>query len=411
MTRIWTLTLVVMIGALAAPACASPVVTAHDAAPPGDSMVSLDGGGEGHVTAMTDAAPGDATVTSALDVNTYFDEFFGTLCAWLVRCEPKLGAAAFGEVSCHPLRREAVRAQFLAGLSAGATDFEPAVARECLAELSAATCNVASVDLTRCDDAFVGRAFEGQPCATDLACREGVCSVGARCPGSCVVQHEGDVCARPSECARGLTCRDGSCAPPATSGQPCSRRTDCAYPLTCGAAGACQAPAGPGESCATSLGGDLCGGDDVCRDGLCAAGAGVGSACSRAAPCAPGGRCIDETCVATGVAGTSCEVGGCIALHACVGAVCVPLPHRGAACSVELPCVQGACRDGVCSLLSAGEECDGDVQFGECEGFCRSSTCEAPLDEGALCRSSSQCGPDLSCREAAGPGRCLPACW
>ncbi|MBW2464190.1 MAG: hypothetical protein JRH11_21255, partial [Deltaproteobacteria bacterium] len=241
MIRVQTLAAAAMIGALAAPACTSPSATAHDAAPPGDSLVSPDGGGG--AAAMTDAAPEDAMGASALDVNTYFDEFFGTLCAWLVRCEPKLGAAAFGEVSCHPLRREVVRAQFLAATTEGITDFEPAVARECLSELSAATCNVASVDLTRCDTAFVGRAFEGQPCATDLACREGVCSVGASCPGSCVVQHEGDPCARSRECAGGLVCRDGSCAAPAALGQPCNRRTDCAYPLTCGAAGACQAPA------------------------------------------------------------------------------------------------------------------------------------------------------------------------
>lgn len=360
------------------------------------------------------APPADAaamdSATSTLEVDEYFVGFFDTLCAWFVRCEPKIGAVAFGETTCHPLRRDAIEADFIAAVAAGTADFDADIASECLSGLAAAECNVASVDLARCDAAFVGRSLAGEPCATALDCREGVCAIGASCPGSCEVLSEGDACERPSQCALGLTCRAGSCDAAAGAGEACARRTDCAFPMTCGLSGTCQEPPGSGEACSTSLGGDLCGQDDVCRDGACAVGAAAGEACSGTSPCAPGGRCVEGACVATAVAGEACETGGCIALHLCVGAVCVALPSPGGACSAELPCVQGGCRDGVCVLLPEGETCDPNVQFGECAGFCQSSTCRAALTEGEVCRGSSQCAGGLSCRETGGRARCTAEC-
>jgi len=363
----------------------------------------------GPVTVDASDSTSDAGTDSGLRPDIYLDRFLAGSCAWFLRCEPKIGAVAFGQVLCHPIRRSALKASFLSLLDSGAVSFDADTAARCLAMLDAAECNVADLDLALCDAAFVGQSGPGEACVTGLACAEGECVVGASCPGSCVAVAEGGACRRARECASGLACVGGVCAPPRVLGERCERRTDCASGLVC--AGRCVAPPGLGEPCSRGVGGDLCAADRTCIDGACAAASALGEACDDSTPCAPGGRCIEGVCVPTAVAGEPCVTGGCLALHACVGGVCQPMGTAGDACSDALPCVEGACRDGVCELLADGESCAADVQFGECRGLCVGGTCRPRVAEGGACRGSSQCEAGFVCREVSGPASCQPACF
>lgn len=363
---------------------------------------------------IVDAGPPDLDAGGApSSVDEYLDRFFAELCGWFVRCEPKIGLVALGETLCHPRSMTQTRQTFVSLVDRGAARFDGTVAGRCLAELEEAECNVAALDLSRCDAAFVPLVAVGGACLQDLECVDGRCETLDLCPGHCVARSAaGDPCGRPSDCVSGLACVGGVCAPARAVGEPCDRRTDCAFPSTCTAAGTCGAPPAEGEPCTAAAGGDLCGGDAVCQGGTCQPGAAPGEACSRERPCAPGGRCVEAVCVATAPAGAACVPSGCIALHACVDGSCQPLPIAGQACSEALPCVQGECRSRVCTLLPPGEGCDGadPPHFGSCEGQCVRDVCSPRLAEGEPCGRSAECADGLECREASGPPVCRPVC-
>lgn len=385
----------------------------RDSAAPVDGSTPVDGAipGDG-------AIPDSGSPPSAADVNAHFDEFFEHICPWYVRCERKIGSAAFGQVRCHPVVQAETRARFIALVTSGQALFDGAQSRACLDALAAAECNLFTVDLASCDAAFVGQAALGEACGHDLACGDGSCQFGDACPGTCVATAAGGACAGHSECEGDLACVDGQCAPRRMAGESCARPTDCVFPLLCGTGDTCQPPPTEREACINVGGFDSCGGDFSCIDSVCTTGPAPGDACSHATnPCRPGARCVDGTCVATGGPGAPCEglTGNCITLHACVGGTCEPLPAAsidGGVCSSSEPCVEGVCVSGACTLRADGEECSGDPIFGECEGHCASggagpSTCQSLLAEGEECASSGECGENLECREGPGRPRCL----
>lgn len=353
-----------------------------------------------------------------LAVDAYVDTFYASLCTWFVRCEPKIGTLAFGETLCHPLRIAESRTRFRDLVLSGDARLDATLAQRCLDALRSAECNAAALDLEGCDRAFVGQVPVGGACTRELACADGTCVIGAECPGTCVAVAAGGTCATASQCEGDLGCIGGRCAARHNAGEACMRRTDCVAPLTCGLDGTCAAPPTLGEACRTSAGGDLCGGDFVCRDvggsTQCAAGAAPGAACSGSNPCAPGGRCVMGACVATAAAGQPCTSSdGCIALHACSSGTCTALPTAtlGGACTTDMPCVEGACVSGVCTLLEAGAMCDAATQFGECRGECTARVCQAPRASGADCSGGgARCEEGLACRAVSGGLRCVPAC-
>lgn len=391
----------------------------------GSSPASRDASLELYAGVSPDAAidtidAGAATVDAGepLRLATYLDHFFEDLCGWFVRCEPKIGALALGQTLCHPLRREETRARFEALVASGEARFDPARARACLDGLHVAECDPATLDLDRCDAAFVGRVALGGACAHDLGCADGRCIFGESCPGTCMARAAGQSCGSHADCEGDLACVESVCGVRRGAGEPCARRTDCAFPLTCGMDGTCGAAPSEGDACRVSLGGDLCARDLVCADGgsgarACVVGAAAGEACSTARGCAPGGRCVGGTCVATVEPLAACSsTAQCVWLHACVDGACAPMPtaRLGGTCDEERPCVEGACVDGACVLLGAGAACDDEVEFGECVGTCRREVCEAPRGEGEDCAGSAACEPGLECRESGRGPRCLPRC-
>lgn len=371
---------------------------------------------------VADAVVADAFVADAgeepLALATYLDHFFEDLCGWFVRCEPKIGALALGQTLCHPLRRDETRAGFEALVASGEARFDPALARACLDGLHAAECDPATLDLDRCDAAFVGQVALGAPCRHDLGCADGRCIFGESCPGTCMARGAGQSCGSHADCEGELACVESTCGPRRGVGERCVRRTDCELPLTCRLDGTCGDAPAEGALCRVSLGGDLCHGDLVCADDgggtrVCSVGVAPGEVCSTSYGCAPGGRCVEGTCVATAAPQADCRSSAqCAWLHVCVDGACVPMPTAtlGGACDDERPCVEGSCVDGACALLAPGAVCDDEVQFGECAGTCRRGVCEAPLAEGAECAGGATCATGLECRESGRGPRCLPRC-
>lgn len=397
---------------------------------PRDGRLEVDAGASGDAAAdgaMSDGAMSDGAISDGamsdggepLALATYLDHFFEDLCGWFVRCEPKIGALALGQTLCHPLRRDETRARFEALVASREARFDPARARACLDGLHTAECDPATLDLDRCDAAFIGQVALDGSCAHDLGCADGRCIFGESCPGTCMARAAGQSCGTHADCEGDLACVESVCVGARRGvGEPCARRTDCVFPLTCGMDGTCGAAPSEGDACRVSLGGDLCAQDLVCADGgsgtrACAIGAAAGEACSTAHGCAPGGRCVEGTCVATTEPHAVCRTTAqCVWLHTCVDGTCVPMPtaRLGGVCDDERPCVEGACVDGACTLLEPGAACDDEVEFGECAGTCRRDVCEAPRSEGEDCAGNAACEPGLECREAGRGPRCLVQC-
>jgi alpha-tubulin suppressor-like RCC1 family protein len=292
---------------------------------PGDgSLASRDGGVATDGSRLADADPGSDAGTddagadagdagASLTADIYLDRFLAKSCAWFLRCEPKIGAVAFGEVLCHPSRQRELRASFVGLSESGAVVFDAEVGARCLAQLDAAGCNVAELDLDLCDRAFVGQSGPGEACATGLACAEGECVVGATCPGS-------------------AACIGGTCFCPGTKtncGGVCRELTTSRN--NCGACGVACARGATCESgrCVCPIGEEACGGS--CVD--------IGTNTDHCGGC-------DIVCGG----GQTCEAGRCLC-----------------------PAGSSACGDGCYDLLNDAGHC-GDCAS-SCSMVCRSAAC------------------------------------
>lgn len=147
---------------------------------------------------------------------------------------------------------------------------------------------------------------------------------------------------------------------PGGAGDPCTEDGDCAREedLTCVRKGG--APSGTCQVVQVKGGGfDCTPADVVCDEGFfcdganCLAARGEGSACSGAAPCAPGLRCVDDrgepAAGDAGAATTTCQAGA----------------STGATCDED-----GDCASGICTLGAAGGVCVATILLSAAEPTC-----------------------------------------
>jgi len=360
-----------------------------DAAP--DGGVDADAGTD----AAFDTTPPDVGMAAeeAIDLTIESECRYAVLCT---DTEPLHRRA------CHPREREEVRAARIAAVARGDVRVDPAAAEACRATAEATTCEDAD---PACGGLVPTRA-PGERCGHPAACTEGLCT-GATCPTTCMVGlGEDDPCDAPSDCARGLTCRDALCAPRIAAGEACSGLLDCIEGTVCD--GTCQtlSEAPEGEPCDGFV--TLCSRWLRCVGATCVRGGDPGDACDFDNPCRLEATCEAGVCVERVLPGAPCDATVlCPRSHACVEGSCSPRPLEGDACAPDRSCLAGACVDDVCTLRESPETCAAGPE-------CRSSLCIRDLCEPAPAigeRCVAGCAPGGECRFVPGEARqCRPIC-
>ena len=226
----------------------------------------------------------------------------------------------------------------------------------------------------RCLNGGEGPKPEGEPCANDLECNSGRCTMIAgamRCGRQCDVDS--------ADCANGTLCEDtgdgcGTCLPfelstaPRPFGAPCEDDSDCA-------SGDCADGEGASEDfCTTTCG--ICPGGFHCREGRCVNGDLGG----------PGDGCVvDDDCAAA----------DCVDIDG--DRVCAP--ECGEGCVDGFSCIPTSVGDRcVADGLALGEMCTDNA---ECRTRICAGTCTRICDD-------SPCPDGFDCRPAGEVSGCFP---
>lgn len=399
-----------------------------DAGVDGGGMVSVDGGepstdagGTDAGGAMDGAAGGDGAVEPLPAIEEFMRQLSDASCRLLVACESKFSIAGpLLQQTCHPSSSFLFEA-FADGLAAGTVVYDAEAASRCLDAFAELPCTdvFAPTTLPGCDDVFVPAVPAGGACAGRQECIDGVCEIGASCPGTCVALGGAGTSCSGGDCQDDLICYMGSCEAPHPAGGACADDVDCERGLRCGDEGTCEPLLADGAPCANNF---ECAGASVCSNGMCGPGAAEGEACETgftpSVTCQVGLRCdpASETCVPVSLPGEACAANvNCPATFWCDGGTCEPLPALGEPCAGAPGCFRGLCDAGTCRLGREGEPCSSGLSAtpATCESglYCGpGATCAPTLAEGEACVDPAACGAAFDCRDT-GTGRvCTPAC-
>jgi hypothetical protein len=276
-----------------------------------------------------DLPPGDAGAPDARN-EAVCTQWATRFCAYQAQCPDYSVHWEVGQ--CVP--RETLNCEIVA--SDPDVDFDAASVAAC-PEPDGGDCTAAGGDLCL----GPGRAPVGAPCSSDLSCASGVCTAEANyegqplcggcaerpCDGGCpagqacqaavdggagcfAVAPVGHSCKTARDCASFFCAPDGTCAGPASLGQPCSEgAADAAAPV-CGdpsdfcdpSMGICRAIVyrNYGESCVSTDVAYQCAGLGSCDpvDDVCIPPVGDGYFCdeTQGLDCVFPARCIDQQC-------------------------------------------------------------------------------------------------------------------
>lgn len=317
-------------------------------------------------------------------------------------------------------------------------------------------------DLT---EMFDGHQDEGDECAADFECTEGLRCVVSEGTGLCSpAAGAGDTCFSDAECEHSLVCdwTTGRCVEGSDVGGPCgfadptvaepgTETVRCAPDLFCDVTTstchreACRVGSPCDDSAAVP--------DSLCPPGSWCLGPQGKSTCrppgGLGAPCQLGNHCISggcgtrfRTCVVPAPNGAPCFYPVDCESHSCISQICQPSAPYGGPCDHASDCLDGVCSEGVCSALGGeGErcedvECDADSGLrcarpdfvcrvfpfaggvscshgSDCaSGVCTDEECEAVLPIGATCLVSeiaTPCGEGAFCQRQDGThrGQCV----
>jgi hypothetical protein len=247
---------------------------------------------------------------------------------------------------------------------------------------------------------------QGEPCATDADCDDGLfCNGAERCrPGSggsrCAPGQAVDCGSLDTPCARGRcdevtrACR----AEPLAVGSPCDDGLHCTHPDACDGQGQC---AGPARVCAPSAACRLAACDEA-QAGCVETPAADGTACDDGLFCS-----VDEACSSGACLGRArdCEAPGSCASGVCDEANrrCTGEPHPdGTPCDDGDRCTrEDACQAGTC--LGQPVDCGGldtDCARGVCAPTSGACLLE-PIREGQACDDGRFCSTDERCVQGA----------
>jgi hypothetical protein len=364
---------------------------------------SPDGGIDGGRDSASEAGGDAATDTALPDVGPMAEEAVDLLleseCRYAALCTDN---ESQHRAYCHPDAQRRNRDARIRAIARGELSVDPDAIDACRRAAEATTC----ADATQGCQSLAADRESGETCVLTESCREGLCT-GTECPTTCMPGlGEGEICAGPSDCARGLTCGSGgTCTPRTAEGDACAGAAECIEGTICD--GVCRATttAGPDEPCDVAA---RCAGWLSCRGGTCMIGADATEACDVDSPCRFETRCEDGVCVERILPDSPCgDAALCPRSHTCIEGVCEPRPIAGQPCSDDSPCLDGLCTDGVCVFSEAAALCDA---FFECRSArCNAGVCQSEPLLGEPC--VGPCGDGAVCRFVPGePRECRPLC-
>jgi hypothetical protein len=367
------------------------------------------------------------TGSSKLDETTWCARIAEVECRWIYSCCNVGERLDLTGLNAHEESESTCREQLtadclsewavpLASMAAGRLRFEGDKAETCLDSVSstAAECPTVMEEVDECDHVVSGLVGPDGECAYDEECSgQARChAVGAGAAGRCYDKAGQDgLCESILDCQEGLFCYQGATTqyvcvaiPTVGPGETCNGAT-----LACGPGyycdngfDTCEAQKAAGESCSSPA---------ECQEGLicdgnnrCAAGLGVGQACSYyETECAANLYCDTTTsmCAARKGSGATCYSSAeCEASLYCDSSDrCTPRRAGGESCSTGGESCQtgfGCFPRGTCTARGdVGSECYGDDQCLE-RLDCNPDTrvCEMEplkLKTGAFCLQSSEC--------------------
>lgn len=290
------------------------------------------------------------------------DEYPGAVrdahCSYLARCG---GIESFE--TCRKLDvgfHFRLTASDLAAIEMGKTHYDGENARRCLDAQAARSCDTTSqsnrVLADACLGIMIGTQHDGESCARDTECISGLCDAPAACGMACCTgvcvgdtapgrAKVGESC-EAAACVDTAFCDDQTMTCVALSGRNgfCVVDAQCSFGLNCEQGGMCVAPPVVGQSCT-----------GPCRD--------EGTACNASG-----------TCVKVGFAGAPCATSSdCASAYRCDDT-----RHCSAGIALGQPCVDG-------------QRCADDRAFCDIADGALAGTCVVPKPDGQRCANDPDC--------------------
>ncbi len=282
-----------------------------------------------------------------ISASDYAAQEAAAFCDYEVRC----GLFA-DQPSCISFETIYVDPSFLMLVDSGKVTFDGNAAQACLDAISTTPCDgtqmAARITPSACNAIVVGTVAMSGACEQSAECQSGACVVpdcgSACCTGSCGAAQapagSGEPCLTRA-CDVGLACNETSetCVALGGSGAGCMYFDDCAYGLGC-AGGECAPLPAIGAPCPDGECADV---GAVCNEQATCVMVGLpGSPCATDDDCAPYVTCNGTSCVTNPTLGQPCTT-TCSDGSYCGSGTCVAPAGSGAACTLDAQCASRYC--------------------------------------------------------------------
>jgi len=205
-------------------------------------------GGSGSSSGGVDAGP---SATQACD------DWAMAICSQLSKCTPFAFQTTYADMTTCQTR---VAIACPTALAASGTKTTPSDLEQCVAAISAESCDEALDNPQPSACSIPGTVAAGAACGSDWQCSTNFCELtaGTLC-GTCATRampgqtgpDGGPVCLVDAQCAATSICAGGKCVTPGMMGATCSNTAPCLRTLAC-IGGTCKTPLAVGATCAAA---------------------------------------------------------------------------------------------------------------------------------------------------------------
>jgi hypothetical protein len=414
----------VMPFALALAACSESTNTdsgtLRDGGTPRDAAVQ-DALPEDPDAGFEDTGPrGDAGAIDIGPINADCDELLEATCRYLSRCQSYAPITEADQPAvCHPLLRRRLCGYRDRAIADGRLMLDDDARTQCTQALITAPCSATNRILgpAICQRVYLPLQQIGETCFDEGECIDSFCDRGVTCPGQCApLRAVDEQCGSSAECTPDAFCSqrtdacamragaDMNCETGVTGTESCVEGYWCDGVLVQPGQERCVPTGNENEGCLNpNFEAATCTADLICMFGTCSTGPQENAACSSADPCGVNLHCSNlegGQCVRAVGPGDTCSVDGqCPGGFTCQQGRCTALPIVGEECSDKRPCKLGACENGVCVALHAGDDCNFEEEQPCVDGYCSTgtSTCAPYVAEQQPCNDEVTCVPGAEC--------------